>query len=158
MELLQVVNGTISSASLGTFSPGYGFGFNAYAIQVRFQSTDFQTTNTDGQTLPPSSHSATGSGNQGNSTQHHGLSTGAKAGIGVGVALGVPILALLVGLLLLLRRKSTQLRKLQAQMREPTAADGGLNGQAIGGVSEPDPQLPELKDPQHIHQSASELG
>lgn len=95
----------------GSYTAVFG-GVNAFSVQIRFQATDFvsKTTSnpsatatvaaTDFVSTTTSNPSATATVTD---VQSPGLSTGAKAGIGVGVAIGV--LALLLLGALLFRRK-----------------------------------------------------
>ncbi|GFF22136.1 hypothetical protein IFM51744_00527 [Aspergillus udagawae] len=96
-------------------SPG---SFNAYGVEVRWQSTDFTTPlatvamTTTTQATPTQTQSSTGSSSS--------LSTGAKAGIGVGVAAGVVLaVALALGLLWSRRRRHQQPNATQGQPGNP---------------------------------------
>ncbi|GIJ85601.1 hypothetical protein Asppvi_004460 [Aspergillus pseudoviridinutans] len=103
-------------------SPG---SFNAYGVEVRWQSTDFTTppatvavttthapAGTTSQTAPAETQSSRGSSSS--------LSTGAKVGIGVGVTAGVVLAAALaLGLLWSRRRRHKQPNATQGQPGNP---------------------------------------
>lgn len=116
-----------SSASLlGTTTAMTGGGVDAFSVQVRFQNTDipmlasayfsffssadpiFPTTTITN--LPTqSTHEATVTVTTVATFQHHGLSTGAQAGIGVAVTIIVIALILIGAYLFFRRRKARQL-------------------------------------------------
>ncbi|KAH7398739.1 hypothetical protein DE146DRAFT_500885 [Phaeosphaeria sp. MPI-PUGE-AT-0046c] len=105
-------------------------GINAFAVQVRFQATDFATTSSG---LMPTNSATPASAPTGGPTStstppnepaSSGLSTGAKAGIGAGV--GVAILALFAVLGLMLFRRKKQREAGQCGSVEPyNGADDG---------------------------------
>jgi hypothetical protein len=76
---------------------------------VRFKEADFQTSSAD-LTAPTSQSTATSSGAAATEThtKHSGLSTGAKAGIGVGAALGALLLVGVGFAIFWLRKKKTR--------------------------------------------------
>ncbi|CRG83611.1 hypothetical protein PISL3812_00965 [Talaromyces islandicus] len=93
---------TSKPTGLATSTSVDQFGVNAYAIRIRYQSSDLITaTSTSEPTQSPSSTS--------NTSPSSSLSSGAKAGIGVGVALGA-ILLIACSLFFFKRRKTTNVQ------------------------------------------------
>lgn len=89
------------------------YGINAFSVQVRFQSTDFQPTSTASITSPPKTLPATVTVTTTGTPSSSGgsLSAGARAGVSVGVVIFVLGLALLGALLYLRRRRQRVLMK-----------------------------------------------
>jgi len=115
-----------STSLLGTTTAGAGGGVDAFSVQVRFQSTDipvlasayfsfFSSTDSIFPTtaitnLPSqSTYEATVTVTAASTAQPHGLSTGAKAGIGVAVTIMVLSMGL-IGAYLFFRRRKVQQR------------------------------------------------
>ncbi|ETS83550.1 hypothetical protein PFICI_05426 [Pestalotiopsis fici W106-1] len=115
----------ISSGLTSTItSTGYAGGMNAYSIQVRFQASDLTTaTSTSSQTTPTTA-AVTGTNNDSPSStseassSSNGLSTGAIAGIAVGV--GLVGLAIIGAVAFLMIKKRKQKRVLQPTQVSPT--------------------------------------
>ncbi|KAI1327698.1 hypothetical protein F5Y16DRAFT_398987 [Xylariaceae sp. FL0255] len=122
------------SATDVTTSNGYIGGINAYSIEVRHQSSDFMSTSTTTTATESSSSTLTGGGtsNSGGSqsssdrasnNKYSGLSTGAIAGIAIGVAL-VAIIAIGGAIALMLKKRGAN------------KAQSGING-ASGPYDQP---------------------
>jgi len=77
------------------FPPSSG-AINAYGISIRFQASDLQTPTSTRSTSLPTARSG----------NNHGLSIGAKAGIGVGVSLAALTIIGLLGWVLVKRRNA----------------------------------------------------
>ncbi|KAH6660328.1 hypothetical protein BKA67DRAFT_530432 [Truncatella angustata] len=107
----------VNSAQKPTLVTSVTNGMNAHSIRVRFASSDLESTTTSSgsntaipsstATLPSSTSSYTSSP-QSSPTASGDLSTGAKAGIGVGVALGALLLFGLVWFIFKRRSKNTK--------------------------------------------------
>lgn len=93
-----------------------GAGVNAYGVEIRWQSTDFASSSPSSSQSPPTA-STTGPSSTGGATAPAqesngsgggggGLSTGAKAGIGIGAAIGA--ILVLVGVAFFVRRARTR--------------------------------------------------
>jgi hypothetical protein len=108
---LYSVSGAISvSTALASLpSPGW---FNAMSVQVRFQASDF-------------AHSSTAMPAASNSSLHHGLSTGTKAGIGV--ALGVILMIMGLGAWIAWRKRRPAQKRINAM---DDVVDSGIPGVA----------------------------
>jgi hypothetical protein len=93
-------------------SPG---SINAYGIEIRWQSTDFSTSQATATVAATQAASNKTQASTGNSSS---LKTGAKVGIGVGVTAGVVLaIALALGLFWLRRRKRQQIEPVATQAR-----------------------------------------
>src|SRR5262249_37904195 len=122
----------------GSYTPVFG-GVNAFSVQIRFQATDFASTTT-------SNSNSTGAITD---AQPPGLSTGAKAGIGVGVAIGVLALLLLGALLLgalLLRRRKRKPKTDQTPVTDQTPY-GIDTKQELDGTSYATPKVKDASPP-----------
>jgi hypothetical protein len=113
------------------------YGINAFSVQVRFQSTDFQTTSTSSTasiTSPPKTLPATVTVTTTGTPSSSGgsLSTGGRAGISVGVVIFVLGLALL-GTLLYLRRRRQRVpmaSRIDDAIAKPELEAGGVPQEA----------------------------
>ncbi|KAF2034870.1 hypothetical protein EK21DRAFT_107501 [Setomelanomma holmii] len=128
---VQVTVSDRYSKTLGIEKYDANGGINAFAVQVRFQSTDFvSTTSSMAPTSTPattassrvqtSTPTSTRASNANSAPSYTGLSTGAKAGIGVGVALG--IVALVALLWLVYRIGQRRLEATQGHEQEHSGA------------------------------------
>lgn len=125
---LQVTASDRFSTSLALETYDKDGGINAFAIQVRFQSTDFvSTTSSPGPTSTPATPAQTvpsttlASSPLPTSTPSGGLSPGAKAGIGVGVSVGVlALIAMLWFGYIWRKRRSQQATQLVQEHPEAT--------------------------------------
>ncbi|KAH8728172.1 hypothetical protein GQ44DRAFT_824469 [Phaeosphaeriaceae sp. PMI808] len=104
---------TLGCTSVITQSNGQGI--NAYSVQLRFRSADFVTTSSAASSTPSSIPASTGSiptstapASTGTPppSNNDGLSTGAKAGIGIGTTLGVALIAAISWLAWVLNKNS----------------------------------------------------
>src|SRR5579862_2441371 len=96
---------TINGGSTVQTVGSYAFGaVNAASVQVRWQSTDFQSSSTTRRTNSPSPTTSTTA-----TATAHGLSKSAKIGIGIGIPL-IVVGMLVLGITLLLRRRRQPMR------------------------------------------------
>ncbi|PMD22231.1 hypothetical protein NA56DRAFT_97492 [Hyaloscypha hepaticicola] len=115
----------------GSYTAAFG-GVNAFSVQIRFQATDFVSTTS-------SNPHATGAVTD---AQSPSLSTGAKAGIGVGVVIGVLALLLLGALLLRQRGRKPKTEQTQYGMDTKQELDG--TSYATPKVKDVSPPVVEL--------------
>jgi hypothetical protein len=119
-----------------TIPPDYGFEVVDYAVSGSFASTSTTTSTrrTSGSSVPTSGFPQETGVYPPDETDgsNGGLSTGAKAGIGVGVSLGVLLIAGIVGFFLWRRRKQ-RLAAAQGQQQPYVPPPGGMSELGAGG-------------------------
>ncbi|KAK1242284.1 hypothetical protein MKX07_000270 [Trichoderma sp. CBMAI-0711] len=127
---MTVSNGGTTSTVQGAFTaPG---GLNAYGIRMVYQKTDTETTTmatrtTSSPTRSKATTTATRTGGQPGKTSEasSGLSSGAKAAIGVGVAVPIAVVGLALGLFFWWWRRRKQYNRVRAgQTTPPTELSG----------------------------------
>jgi hypothetical protein len=154
-----------TSYTISAVSSGDDGGLNAFSVQVRFQSTDFQPTSTPPITPPPKTLPATvtvtttsAAGASG------GLSGGARAGVGVGVVIIVLALALL-GALLYLHRQRQRVLMQPAEPRvdaydtaaRPELESGGILRESPAAYPYHQPDAMKPVSPPAMPDAASQL-
>jgi LPXTG-motif cell wall-anchored protein len=153
--LPTTVSATVTSASKVSVTAATITAFNMYApmIQINWQSSDLPTTSTSTSgTSSASSRTSQTSIAQASSK----LSTGAEAGIGVGVALGVIAIGIISWVLYRRRRKQEYVA---AAGHSPTAEIGGSGIYEMGKRGRNDPiELPDNTSHNGGRGTLSELG
>lgn len=121
-------------------------GVNAFSVQIRFQATDFVST-TSSNPHPTPSLSTTSSNPHPTGPV---TSTGAKAGIGVGVAIGVLALLLLGALLIRRRRRKPRTDQTPVTDQTPLTDQtpyGIDTKQELDGTSYATPKVKDVSPP-----------
>ncbi|TFA98231.1 hypothetical protein CCMA1212_010058 [Trichoderma ghanense] len=119
--------GTTSTVQGGFTAPG---GLNAYGIRMVYQKTDTETTTMATTRTSPTGSEATTATNTGlpgktSEASSGGLSSGAKAAIGVGVAVPIFVVGLALGLFFWWWRRRKQYNRVRAgQATPPTELAG----------------------------------
>jgi hypothetical protein len=126
-------DGSTVSTSRSTWING---GINAFGFQIRFQSTDFQSSTSStsssstppGQTSPPgpSQTDRTPNNSSGENGGGQSISAGQAAGIGVGVAIGVLLMVGVAAFVFWRKRRAA---------RHGTAASSAPSYQPVKGVA-----------------------
>lgn len=96
-----VTTGPLVSSS-DTIAETFSGGINAYSVQIRWQSTDFPSTQATRITTVTVSVTPT------NPASNQGLTAGSKVGIGIGVPFAIIVIGLLVWIGLILRKRSAR--------------------------------------------------